>query len=95
MNKVVYNDCFGGFGLSKEAVDWLKKNYPDLDINKPLARHDPRLVECIEVLQGKASGRFARLRIATINGNTYIIHDYDGDEVVLEPEDLNWITIEN
>ena len=24
--KVVYNNCYGGIGLSKEAIDWLKVN---------------------------------------------------------------------
>lgn len=26
MNKVVYNDSFGGFSLSKKAVEWLAEN---------------------------------------------------------------------
>ena len=26
MNKVVYNDCFGGFSISKAAMEWLAEN---------------------------------------------------------------------
>lgn len=94
MNKVVYNDCYGLFSLSKEAGEWLKKNYPDFDINKPLVRHDRRLIECVETLKGKASGIFAKLRIATIKGDTYRIDKYDGLERVVEPDEIeHWITI--
>ena len=39
-HKVVINTCYGGYGLSKEAIQWLKNKYGDDDI---LERHDPRL----------------------------------------------------
>lgn len=29
MHRVVYNNCYGGFSLSLEAVDWLAKNATD------------------------------------------------------------------
>lgn len=93
MNKVVYNDCYGVFSLSEQAIKWLRKNYPDY-LEGSCSRHDPRLVECVETLQGKASGKYARLRVATIEGNIYRIDNYDGQEHVVEPQDLNWITIE-
>lgn len=93
MNKVVYNDCYGGFGLSREAADWLKVHYPDY-FSGPCVRHDPRLIECIETLGKKASGQYAKLRIAEIQGNTYRIDDYDGAEHIVEPDDLDWIVID-
>lgn len=32
MNKVVYNDCFGGFNLSYDAIEWLYENTNDPDL---------------------------------------------------------------
>lgn len=29
MHKIVFNNCYGGFSLSLEAVDWLEKNASD------------------------------------------------------------------
>lgn len=29
MHKIVFNNCYGGFSLSLEAVDWLEKNAND------------------------------------------------------------------
>lgn len=92
MPKVVYNNCYGGFGLSKEATNWLKTNYPEI-FNKELQRHDPRLVECVETLKEKASTKYSKLEIAEIDGRLYRIEDYDGKETIVEPDDLDWIII--
>lgn len=109
--KVVYNACYGGFGLSMEAAQMLAEmgvkaaqNYlkeikdskfkysfgPSL---KELPRHDPRLIQVVEKLKGKANGDYAELGIAKINGNIYQIDEYDGFESVIEPEDQEWIAI--
>ena len=96
-NKVVYSSCFGGFSLSEEALKMLS----DLNVNVTdeynvkydICRHDPRLIEVVEKLGDAASGRHAALKIAEITGNQYIIEEYDGQESVLEPQHIKWITI--
>ena len=92
MYKIVYNDCYGGFGLSKKAIMWLEEKYPDFFDNK-CCRHDPRLIECIETLGKDANASYANLKIEEINGKIYRIEEYDGKETILEPEDLDWIEI--
>ena len=106
MNKVVYNACYGGFSLSKEAAKWLIEHGSDKineDINSITfnmfnyegERHDKLLIECVENLGSElASGNCANLQIAIINGNKYRIDEYDGSETVIEPNDEKWITID-
>lgn len=99
--KVVYNACYGGFTLSSEAIVKLKElGVQGLDdsgyfMDSVLARHDPRLVQVVEELGDKASGRCAKLRATEISGNRYRIDEYDGRESVVEPEQAEdeWITI--
>ena len=90
-HKVVYNACYGGFGLSKEAEDWLKEKGFDFD---KLSRHDPLLVECVETLGDKANDVFSDLQIAEISSRIYRIDEYDGWERVMTPDDDEWTVIE-
>ena len=94
MNKVAYNDCYGIFSLSREAIDWIKDNYPDYDNWYFVNRHDPRLIDCIETLGEKVNDKYSDIKIAEIKGDTYRIEESDGLEVVQEPRDLDWIKIE-
>ena len=110
MNKVVYNSCYGGFSLSKEAAERLaeldnKEMQESLDMCKDNPyllhnnyfygnRHDPLLVQVVEELGEKASGNCADLKIYYLKGNQYRIDEYDGLETVQEPDDYNWILIE-
>lgn len=105
-HKVVINRCFGGFGLSMAAVDWLKVRGAEDKVSDALAstfaqgrwhgdRHDPLLVECVETLGSeRASGHYADLEVVEIFGNQYRIDEYDGQESVEEPSNIGWITIE-
>lgn len=99
MNKVVYNSCYGGFGLSDEAVTWLETHGCPLNEVEgyccdALPRHSPILVQCVEELGEKASGEYADLKIEEIEGNVYRIDEYNGRETIITPDDdLNWITI--
>ena len=100
MNKIVINGCFGGFSLSREAVEWLNEHYNmgielnkyNPDSNRPkIERYDPRLVECVETLGDyRASGKYAYLKVLTIDGNKYMIADYDGLETLYWPEMDSW-----
>ena len=107
MTKVVYNACYGGFGLSKkaaeklaelgveEAIEYLKEkeSYPLYLIKTP--RHDPRLVQVVEELGKESWGDCAKLKIEEIDCEIYRISDYDGNERVELP-DFNmcdWVII--
>ena len=90
-HKVVINTCYGGYGLSKEAIQWLKNKYGDDDI---LERHDPRLVDCVETLGEKANGKFSRLAVVEIDSNRYRIDEYDGRESIETPDSIAWTVIE-
>lgn len=57
-------------------------------------RHDPELVKTVEDLGSKANGSYAHLKIKELKGNLYLIDEYDGNERVVEPDDINWITVE-
>lgn len=104
--KVVYNACFGGFGLSKDAVRMAKKiagpdsrwqsvdeNYGYIDI-EGIERHDPVLVEVVEKMGDAASGSYAELTIAEIEGQMYRIDEYDGNESVQTPEGIDWVQVD-
>ena len=93
-NKVVYNSDFGGFGLSELAKEYLLRNYglTEADINK-LPRHDPRLVRCVEALGEQANDDYSKIVVKELKGNRYRIDEYDGWESVVEPDDIEWITI--
>lgn len=59
-----------------------------------IPRHHPDLVKVVETLKDKADGRFSELKIAKIKGNLYRIDEYDGWETVVEPDDYEWIHID-
>ena len=80
--KIVVNKCYGGFGLSKEAMDMLGKDneyeYYEDD------RTSPALIEVVEKLGNKANGNFAKLTIIEIpdEATDYDISYYDGMETL-------------
>ena len=82
--KIVINNCYGGFSLSKEACEFLgaKSAYEYSDDNN---RNDPRLVECVETLGDKANGDSARLHVVEIPDDVdWYIDEYDGIESIHE-----------
>ena len=95
-NKVVYNDSYGGFSLSKAARKYLagfgiSEDVHDYDIK----RHDPRLVQVVENLGIAANGECADLQIMDIHDECrYHIEEYDGLETVTTPQNTAWIEIE-
>jgi len=87
--KIAVNKCYGGFGLSKEAYDYLGIPWDDFGYvyNNEEKRTDPRLIECIETLGARADGRFASLTIVEVpDGAPYEIENYDGIETVIAPK---------
>ena len=78
--KIVINSVYGGFGLSKEALE-----YMGIDSDYRVDRTDPKLVECVEKLGKRANGDYADLKIIEIpDGIDVTIDDYDGIETVIE-----------
>lgn len=78
--KIVINDCYGGFGLSEEAMDMLEIN-DDYSID----RTNPVLIDVVEELGGRASGYCANLVTVEIpdEATDYYISEYDGMETVI------------
>ncbi len=85
--KVVINDCFGGFGLSKEAYEYLGLEWDGFGFlsGYDIERNDPKLVECVETLGEKANGTFSKLKVVEIPDDVdWEINYYDGLETVEE-----------
>ena len=81
--KVVINSCHGGFGLSKEAEEYLGCNWWDYYAYGK--RDDPNLVRCVEELGARANDDYASLKVVEIpDGVDWIIDEYDGKEWVAE-----------
>ncbi len=80
--KIVINNCFGGFGLSKEAENFMEGKWIDgEDIHC-----DPELIALIE-REGadKVGASYADLRIVEIpdEATDFLIDEYDGWESVI------------
>ncbi len=89
--KIVINKCFGGFGLSKLAVEKIAQRkgvdasaVDEYDI-KSEGRADPDVVAVVEELGRDADGRFAELKVVEIpDGVRWFISEYDGIEHIAE-----------
>ena len=108
--QVVFNICFGGFGISKKcakrmvelgskaAAKVIEENGEDsywhgsLPYDYP--RHCPILVQAVLELEADASAASANLCVATLEGDRYIIKEYDGAEGVVEPDDIDWVIVQ-
>lgn len=95
MTKVAYNSCYGGFCLSEEAETLYTKLGGKPAEYGEYCRHDPILIKVIETLGDAASARFSSIKIKSIEGNKYIIKEYDGLESVIEPDDISWVEVIN
>jgi hypothetical protein len=96
--KIVINDDYGGFGLSKMAIEsyasrkglslgkWNQTyGYFDDFMDRDIPRNDKDLVEIVESLGNLANGFCASLRIVEIpDGVEWHISEYDGIEHVAE-----------
>ena len=89
MPKIVINDCFGGFSLSKEALaEYNRRNYglkQPVEYDWDIERNDPVLVEVVEAMGSDADGEFAELKVVEVPDNIeWTIEEYDGEEWVAE-----------
>jgi hypothetical protein len=97
MTKIVYNACFGGFGLSDKAVAryWEIKGLPAPDnfsrFDLEDDRADPILVQVVEELGQDAGDAFSDLYIRELpEGTLYRIDEYDGMETVMTQDEYTW-----
>ena len=95
MTKIVYNTCYGGFGLSKTAIFryWeIRSEIPPDDWHADeVNRSDPILVQVVEELGDAAGDGFAKLAIRELEtGTQYRIDEYDGMENVMTVDDYEW-----
>lgn len=87
--RIVINDCYGGFSLSDDAVA-LYRAYANLTekhfYSRDVRRDDPILLKVIDQLGAKyCSGSCANLKVVEIpDGVEWEIKEYDGDEHVAE-----------
>ena len=79
--KICINTCFGGFGLSDEALQMLgfETRYPWI------SRTDSCLIEVVNTLGEAANGYSARLAIVDIpdEATDWEIEEYDGSEGIV------------
>jgi hypothetical protein len=74
----------------EERVAYNKKHSEQTWYDRDISRHDPILVQVVEEMGDKANGPHARLAIEEVF-HQYRIEEYDGNETVVEPNDIDWI----
>jgi hypothetical protein len=88
LQRIVINDCYGGFGLSDRAILEYKKlaGITDVDFyDRDIPRDDPYLVKIVKEMGMSANGTHANLKIVEVPaGVDWIVSEYDGAEWVAE-----------
>lgn len=84
--KIVINACYGGFGLSKEALALFNERAGTVITHeRNIERNNPILVEIVEQLGEAADGNYAELKVVDIPDDVkWLIQDYGGDEWIAE-----------
>jgi hypothetical protein len=84
--KIVINTCYGGFGLSKEALALFNERSRTVETyDFVIKRDDPILVEVVEQLGEDASGHFADLKVVEIPDDVeWGIEEDNGHEWIAE-----------
>jgi len=88
--KVVFNETDHGLNLSSAALQHLRDVGVSENDVEYLHRHESELVNMIELLGEKASASGSRLRIAELNGASYIITKNMHREFAVLPEEYNF-----
>ena len=83
--KIVINKCYGGFGLSDKALEWLKERGVEAERSYLVDRLHPLVIDCVEALGEEANGPHAKLRIVEFPDDIeWEIEEYDGIERIAE-----------
>ena len=88
IQRIVINDCYGGFGLSQRAkIEYCRMagiDEKDCYV-RDIPRDDPYLVKIVKDLGMAANGDHANLKIVEVPGDVeWFISEYDGAEWVAE-----------
>lgn len=98
--KVIINECFGGFSLSKFGWDKLMevKNDNTLKSKDPNAedfRYDKDLIHLLETYGSEIEGAYSHLGIVDIEkGTKFRICEYDGLESIETIDNIDWTIAE-
>jgi hypothetical protein len=90
LQRIVINDCYGGFSLSDRAIREYKKlagiKEDDKEFyDRDIPRDDPYLVKIVKELGMGANGSCANLKIVEVPADVdWMIAEYDGAEWVAE-----------
>ena len=84
--KIVINACYGGFGLSKEALALFnERSGTTITYEHDIERNNPILIEIVEQLGEAAGGNYAELKVVDIPDDVkWHIDEYDGWETIHE-----------
>lgn len=84
--EIVINNCYGGFGLSKEALDeYCKRTNRDDVYESQIPRDDEVLIQLVREMGKAVNSRVSELKIVDIpDGINWQIEEYDGMEWVAE-----------
>lgn len=88
IRRIVINNCYGGFGLSDQAMIEYKElagiSEPDF-YESNISRDDPYLIKVVRDLGMAANGPHANLKIVEVPADVpWHIGEYDGTEWVAE-----------
>lgn len=88
IRRVVINDCFGGFGLSRQAISKYCELAGITDpsfYDRDIPRDDPYLITIVKELGTSANGPHASLKIVEIPADVeWQVEEYDGSEWIAE-----------
>lgn len=84
--KIVINDCYGSFGLSKEALALYNERAGTVVTHeRDIGRNNPILVEIVEQLGNAANGDYAELKVVEIPDDIqWQIEENCGNEWIAE-----------
>ena len=84
--KVVYNDCYGGFDISKKALaEYNRRMSTNFTYAEQILQSDPVLIELVETMGKEVNSHVSRLKIKEfpIKYKGFLIwSEYDGKENV-------------
>ena len=91
MTKIVYNGCFGGFGISEAAFHRYQELGGTAESGWDIERTDPILVQVVEELGEAANSEYSDLCIRELEpGTKYRLQEYDGSEWIETEEEIEW-----
>ena len=83
-------------GTKDGDKDWVDPKYGYLGYDNTITRHDKDLVHVVETLGAlgeESSADMGDLQVVEIEGPLYIVDEYDGNESIQTPEDMDWTLI--